>query len=81
MRRGHEMTPDPHAYESTAAPGVRRLGVAYEVVGVNGRRILLYAAPEGVWLGSVLLAGPGVLLNLADVLRGVAVDDAGRGGR
>jgi hypothetical protein len=74
------MTPDPHAYESAAAPGVRRIGVAYEVVGVNGRRLLVADSPEGVWVGSVLL-GRGALLNLADLLRGYAVDDSGQGGR
>jgi hypothetical protein len=76
-----EPIPDPHAYQTDARPGVRRLGVAHEVVGANGRRILVAASPEGVWLGSVLIAGPGALLNLADLLRGFAVDDSGRGGR
>jgi hypothetical protein len=69
---GTEQIPDPHAYQTTAPPGVRKLGLAYEVVGANGRRILLCASPEGVWLGSVLLADVGALLNLADLLRGCA---------
>jgi hypothetical protein len=75
------MTPDPHAYQSTAAPGVRRVGIVHEVVGVNGRRVLVAETPDGLWVGSVLLTDRGALLNLADLLRGYAVDDSGQGGR
>jgi hypothetical protein len=72
---------DPHAYQTSAAPGVRLAGVAHEVVGANGRRVLVANSPDGVWLGSVLLTDAGALLNLADLLRGYAVDDSGQGGR
>jgi hypothetical protein len=66
------MTTDPHAYHTTAPPGVRRVGWAYEVVGANGRRILVYEAPEGVYVGSVLVNTARDLLALADLLTEVA---------
>jgi hypothetical protein len=68
---GDRVTADPHAYQTPAEPGVRILTprTVAEVVGANGRRLLVADMTEGVYVGSVLVTSAADLLEFAELLR------------
>jgi hypothetical protein len=52
-------SPDRPAGFTAPAPGQA------EVVGANGRRLLVRRMPEGLWIGGCLISDPVVLADLA----------------
>jgi hypothetical protein len=65
----------PHTYETDDAPGVypMRGGLpGRDVVGVNRRRLIVHASPDGLYIGGCLVDDPISVMYLADVMRDLA---------
>lgn len=54
-----------HTYETSAVPGATETPHQLDVVGANGRRLIMRWVPEGVWVGGCLITDQDVAGKLA----------------